>query len=468
MSEETKVEKVIEDTVSTKAKEEPKKKKKTKKKPKTYVYILAGAFVILIAVAAIMMFRIKLLQTQLDLGKSLFDAGNYEEAIVAYEQGLRIYPTSADAYLGITESLIEQGKLSDAIQTLDKGIQVTQSASLEQSRGIIMDQVFATYVLDTYLVNILPGETAPLSVIRRSEDMGFDVTWSSKDESIATVDDNGLITAKALGTTQITATIGNDIWGYRDSDATLIVGIMTTYLEEQGCEYVTSASSLTAPSFIYQETEEGLRKYDGTLETEQQDAIYSLKSCEISDPDLDGNVTYSVEYTVTVPTKFGIVTDSVEAKKTWYYNWKIYELMLCDDYTGQIFTQQSLFGEEGLRYDSDVEWNNMTFHISGNIEAEWVNDEDWEVSYSPLTATTWAEAFAIGTFHLNITVPKEYQGLVLALDKNGITDFADAEYDEEYDPDALIEDTFFFDPMEDGSVRKAEDYQIIKLINFAD
>ena len=47
------------------------------------------------------------------------------------------------------------------------------------------------------------------------------------------VDDDGNVVAVKEGTTKIIATIGNETWGYRDVSATLIVGVIVTYLEEQ-------------------------------------------------------------------------------------------------------------------------------------------------------------------------------------------------------------------------------------------
>ncbi|MCR5595463.1 MAG: Ig-like domain-containing protein [Lachnospiraceae bacterium] len=450
-----------------------KNKKKSKKRKKKIGKVIAGIVIALgvigLAFAAVAFMRTKLLDTQLDMAKSYMEAEEWDKAEDAYNQALKIFHNSADAYLGLAEVSIGRGELTEAIKILEDGIAKTGSANLEKSRDVIMDQVFATYVLDSYLVNILPGETAKLTVEHRSEDMDFKVKWSSADETIGTVDEDGNIEALKEGTTKIVANIGNETWGYRDVSATLIVGVVVTYLEEQGCDYVSSATGLMAPCFVYQQTEDGFRKYDGTLEIEQGNATYSLSKCKVSDPDPDGYVTYDIEYTVNVPTKFGILANSTESKHKWYYNWMAEEMFLCDDYTGQIFSVQDLYGEEGLIYDSTVTWNDMDYHITGTTESEWVNEEEWAVTYSPLTTITWAEAPVIGTFKLQVKVPAEYEGLVLALDKKGVTDYTDPETDEtdEYDAAETFTDTFFFDPLEDGSVRKPQEFYIVRLKDFA-
>ncbi len=439
-------------------------------KTNVFKFIVIFIVVVFIAVGAVAFMRTKLLTTQLEMAQKYMDEEKWDEAESTYRQALKIFHNSADAYLGLAEVSIGRGELTGAIQILDEGIRVTRSSNLEKSKDVIIDQVFATYVLDSYLINILPGETAQLTMTNRSEDLGFDVTWACEDETIGTIDETGFIKALKNGTTKIIATVGNETWGYRDVSATLIVGVLTTYLEEEGCDYVSSPNNLTAPCFVYQQSNDGYRIYDGTLEIEQGNASYSLTKCVVSDPDPDGNVQYEIEYTITVPTKFGIITDSREAKHAWYYNWVAEEMMLCDDYTGLVFSVQDLYGQDGLIYDSTVTWNDMDYHVTGTTESEWVNEEQWAITFSPLTSTTWAEAPAIGTFKLNITVPKEYQGLVLALDKKGITDYKDPEYDEdsEYDAAETFTDHYFFDPQDDGTVRRADEFYIIRLADFAE
>lgn len=476
---ETVAEEKTETATDESAPEKKPKKSKKKKKKHIFKYIFIALIVIALAVGGVTFMRTKLLTTQLDMAKTYMDNEQWDEAEAAYNQALRIFHNSADAYLGLAEVSIGRGNLTQAIDILDEGIATTHSANLEKSRDVIMDQVFATYVLDCYLINILPDETAQLTVEHRSEDMNFSVSWSSADESIGTVDDNGLVRAVKEGTTKIIATIGNDKWGYRDISATLIVGVIVTYLEEQGCDYVSTPTGMMAPCFVYQQDEKGYRKYDGTLEIEQGNATYNLTKCKRSDPDPEGYVTYDIEYTINAPTKFGIKTGSTEAKNTWYYNQVAEEMLLCDEYTGLIFSVQDLYGEEGLSYDSTVEWNDMEYHITGTTESMWSNDdknenrvdENWAVTYSPLTTVTWAEAVAVNTVKITARVPAEYEGLCLALEKHGVNDYVDIDVeaeDYEYDASKTFEDRYFFEPEEDGTVRKPEDYYIVRLKDFLD
>ena len=62
-------------------------------------------------------------------------------------------------------------------------------------------------ILNTSATRVAVGETAQLAAkVRPSNAADPTVTWSSADESVATVDQNGLVTGVSLGTTTVTAT----------------------------------------------------------------------------------------------------------------------------------------------------------------------------------------------------------------------------------------------------------------------
>ena len=55
------------------------------------------------------------------------------------------------------------------------------------------------------------GATAQLTAVFAPDGSGGTVTWTTSDEAVATVDENGLVTAVAPGTATITATVGESL-----------------------------------------------------------------------------------------------------------------------------------------------------------------------------------------------------------------------------------------------------------------
>ena len=90
----------------------------------------------------------------------------------------------------------------------------TITASCEEfsdSVTITVNAPLTGITLNTQETSIKKGDTADLDVIYTPEDTTDDktVTWTSSDDEIATVDENGVVTALKDGETTITATVGS-------------------------------------------------------------------------------------------------------------------------------------------------------------------------------------------------------------------------------------------------------------------
>lgn len=72
------------------------------------------------------------------------------------------------------------------------------------------------------------SETLKLTINPSNTTDDTTVTWTSKDEKIATVNDAGTVTAKSEGTTTITAKIGK-------LEATCEVTVLPITVEEMDC-----------------------------------------------------------------------------------------------------------------------------------------------------------------------------------------------------------------------------------------
>lgn len=74
---------------------------------------------------------------------------------------------------------------------------------LEQGRIDIKVYQHSTFSFDVYTISLMEGGTQQIVL---NNEKGLDVTWSSNNNSIATVDNNGNVTAISAGTAIVTAT----------------------------------------------------------------------------------------------------------------------------------------------------------------------------------------------------------------------------------------------------------------------
>lgn len=65
-------------------------------------------------------------QEQYDLGVRYLSEGNYEEAIIAFTAAIEIDPKCPEAYLGVAETYIQQGKYDEAYAILEEGLDQTE------------------------------------------------------------------------------------------------------------------------------------------------------------------------------------------------------------------------------------------------------------------------------------------------------------------------------------------------------
>ena len=76
----------------------------------------------------------KKLETLLNLGNSYMDELDYEAAIAAYEEAIRIEPKSEEAYIALANAYIEQGEYEKAIEVLDEGYAQTEATAISDKR----------------------------------------------------------------------------------------------------------------------------------------------------------------------------------------------------------------------------------------------------------------------------------------------------------------------------------------------
>lgn len=115
---------------------------KEKKSKKTIVLLIACVVLLIVAVAAgILLIRRGLSQEtykeEIAAAEKYKAAAQYEDAIVAYENAIEAVPEEEDAYLGLADIYLDQGKVSQARMTLEKGYTYSKSPTvLDMLNGI--------------------------------------------------------------------------------------------------------------------------------------------------------------------------------------------------------------------------------------------------------------------------------------------------------------------------------------------
>lgn len=119
-----------------------------------------------------------------------------------------IYESSDDAVATVsadgTVTAVKEGTAQITIKTADGRVSTVYEVTVKE---IPLQKI----VFQEEVTPLEEGQTAHLSILYNPADTtdAKDVTWSSSDESVATIDQNGLLTAVKAGKTTITAKVGD-------------------------------------------------------------------------------------------------------------------------------------------------------------------------------------------------------------------------------------------------------------------
>lgn len=214
---------------------------------------------------------------------------------------------------------------------------------------------------------------------------------------------------------------------------------VSTWFSENGISFTEGEVSI--PAYTYARNEDGSE--DDSVEMTQKDATYSEPSIDVSEPDADGNVTYTVTYSVR-----GTWSGMMAAGSGFTPNVYIMNYNFVDAYTGTEFPCADMTDEENSYYtDSVVEVDGKEYKISAGSSFE--SNFEEEPSWSYFDNNTRAKATIAYTFDFTMVavVPAEYDGLILALNGAGATekDDLDTEIKEAQPLDGNVSDYIFKD-----------------------
>ena len=214
---------------------------------------------------------------------------------------------------------------------------------------------------------------------------------------------------------------------------------VSTWFSENSISFTEGEVSI--PAYTYARNEDGSE--DDSVEMTQKDATYSEPSIDVSEPDTDGNVTYTVTYSVR-----GTWSGMMAAGSGFTPNVYIMNYNFVDAYTGTEFPCADMTDEENSYYtDSVVEVDGKEYKISAGSSFE--SNFEEEPSWSYFDNNTRAKATIAYTFDFTMVavVPAEYDGLILALNGAGATekDDMDTEIKEAQPLDGNVSDYIFKD-----------------------
>ncbi len=192
---------------------------------------------------------------------------------------------------------VSEGTATITVITDDGGFAATREVNVQNAivhvSGVSLSHATAT---------LSEGETTNLSVtIAPSNAEDDSVVWSSSDESVATVDNNGHVIAVSEGTASITVTT-ND--GGFSATATIIV--------DNSRVHVSGVSISLATATLYEGETITLNATISPVNANNTQVVWSTSDQSIATVDTDGNVTAVSEGTVsiTVTTIDGSFTDT--------------------------------------------------------------------------------------------------------------------------------------------------------------
>ncbi|MCR4643550.1 MAG: DUF6273 domain-containing protein [Lachnospiraceae bacterium] len=108
-----------------------------KKNRHTGLVIAIAALAVLLIAVGVLIFVMsdspaKKYEEQLKLAQRYLDELDYDKAIAAYKEAIKIDSKAEDAYLGLAEAYVENGELQAAVDILKEGLEQTGSVAMEE------------------------------------------------------------------------------------------------------------------------------------------------------------------------------------------------------------------------------------------------------------------------------------------------------------------------------------------------
>lgn len=202
--------------------------------------------------------------------------------------------TLAAGNVSITATATDADGNTDSVSCtvrVKSDIPPTTTGIKSASTGISLSQATNASIYDDYLT-IYPGNARQVEILSQNGQVikNSDFTWSSSKTSIATVDANGVVTAKAVGTCTVTAKSG-------DYELTCEINVSRTKVATKGIKL--DKSSITVIRATSQQLNPTISPSDAT----DRSVTWSSSNSKIASVDSNGIVTGKNVGTCTITAK---------------------------------------------------------------------------------------------------------------------------------------------------------------------
>ena len=238
--------------------------------------------------------------------------------------------------------------------------------------------------LDKDRLDLIEGQIVQLIATVLPEDATYkNVTWRSKDESVATVDQNGNIKAVSEGTATITVTT-EDGWYKSACLVTVtkkIIPVNSVTLDKNKLEMVEGdATQLIVTVLPENATNKNVTwsSSDSSIATVDQNGNVTAESAgnaTITVTTEDGGYTYSCTVQVNPPVVVGMDYGTWGNIKVKYKLFSNHECRLLTKYNGEDSENGYVEGAGVLRIPDHVVWNGDNYYVR-RIPSEWSDGEN--------------------------------------------------------------------------------------------
>ena len=208
----------------------------------------------------------------------------------------------------------------------------------------------------------------------------------------------------------------------------------TAYFEENGLVFKTDLSyELPFAAGTYDPDELEYKEYTGVAVEPVGQATLTIGDIATAKCDKAGYKAYTIDYSIegTVRT----TVDTYDYDEDYFYEPQMPHIDLADYYSGRLLPYYATNerDEEGYDYIEKVSFNNKITEIAYyNLISGYDSEEgEWELDESADTSQYEYYDTEVIEYHtIEVRIPENYDGLVLAIDLNGITEYDTSEYHE--------------------------------------